>query len=315
MFPLLGGVLLGWSLGTNDAANVFGTAVASRIVRYRTAIILTSIFVITGAALQGTGGIKTLSGLTSQNAASAGFVCLAAALTVTVMTALKLPASASHAVVGAIIGRGLMAGAGAIQWWRLVKMLICWVGTPTGAAVAAIILYPLLAWGLDRMKLSFIARSMVLKAALVVSGCYGAYALGANNVANVTGGFWKTTGLPFDIGNDLLMLAIVGGASIALGVLTYSRNVMMTVGSRFVELDAFSALVAVLAMAVTVHFYAQLNVPVSTSQAIVGGVLGIGIVKGVKTINRRTLVNIFLGWVSTPLIAGVLSFVMTKLFL
>ncbi len=103
--------------------------------------------------------------------------------------------------------------------------------------------------------------------------------------------------------------------SIALGILTFSKNVMSTVGSRLVQLDAFSALVAVLAEAITVHIYAVVGVPVSTSQAIVGAVLGIGLFKGVKTINRRTLFNILSGWLCTPLIAGLICFLAGKIFL
>ena len=66
MLPLAGGVYLGWALGANDAANVFGTAVAARIIRFRTASILCAIAVVLGAGLQGRAGIHTLSGLTQQ---------------------------------------------------------------------------------------------------------------------------------------------------------------------------------------------------------------------------------------------------------
>ena len=89
---------------------------------------------------------------------------------------------------------------------------------------------------------------------------------------------------------------------------------MFTVGSRLVQLDAFSALVAALAMAVTVHVYAKIGVPVSASQAIVGAVLGIGLFKGVKTINRRMVFNILFAWLNTPLIAGLVCWLAAKVF-
>ncbi len=75
-----------------------------------------------------------------------------------------------------------------------------------------------------------------------------------------------------------------------------------------VRLDGFSALAATLAAAVTVHVYAGLGVPVSTSQAIVGSVLGIGILKGVRTVNRRTLWRILFGWITTPVIPGAVCY-------
>jgi len=91
--------------------------------------------------------------------------------------------------------------------------------------------------------------------------------------------------------------------SIALGVLTYSRGVMETVGTKLVRLDPFSALVVVLAEGLTVHFYTLLGVPVSTSQAVVGAVLGIGVLKGAATIKRKTLYGILVGWFLTPPVA------------
>jgi len=77
------------------------------------------------------------------------------------------------------------------------------------------------------------------------------------------------------------------------------------VGQKLVRLDPFSALAVVLAQAITVHIYALVGVPVSTSQAVIGAVLGVGILKGVNTIERRTLVQILLAWFLTPFVASV----------
>ena len=65
MVSLLGGVFLGWSLGANDAANCFGSAVASRMVRFWTAAGLCAVCVVLGALIEGRAGIETLKGLTS----------------------------------------------------------------------------------------------------------------------------------------------------------------------------------------------------------------------------------------------------------
>ena len=78
---------------------------------------------------------------------------------------------------------------------------------------------------------------------------------------------------------------------------------METVGRKLVRLDPFSALVVVLTEGLTVHFYTVLGVPVSTSQAVIGAVLGIGIIKGAQTIKRKTLYGIFTGWFLTPPVA------------
>ena len=60
LFFLSSGLFLGWSLGANDAANVFGTAVGSKMLKFKTAAFLCSIFVVLGAVISGAGATETL---------------------------------------------------------------------------------------------------------------------------------------------------------------------------------------------------------------------------------------------------------------
>ncbi len=302
MFRLLSGIFMGWSLGANDSANIFGTAVFSRMVKFKTALIWLCIFIVLGSILQGAAGMHTLSGLVEQNLNTAFITALAAALTVTVMTYLNLPVSTSQAMVGAIIGIGIVMGQ--VDLSKLPKVFACWVGTPVGCVIATIILYPLLSMLLEKLKLNIFQQDSLLRVGLIAVGCYGAYSLGANNVANVTG-IYIETGLL-----NIPQALVIGSLSICIGAITYSKRVMQTVGEKLVKLDPFSAFVAVLSMSIILNIYAIIGVPVSSSQAIVGGVLGIGFVKGVKTINLKTLSNIVIGWITTPLIAMMVSMAM-----
>jgi len=305
MWQAISGLFLGWSLGSNDAANVFGTAVASRMVRYWTAVILCSVFVILGAVLEGQEGIATYNKMSSVTPNLAFIVGLAAALSVTLMSYLKLPVSTSQAVVGALVLAGIMNDS--LDTSSLTKVVLCWVGTPIGAAIISIVLYYAVGKLLNALHPTIFQYDRWLRIALILAGSYGAYALGANNVANVTGAF---------VGPGMLtpMEACVwGSCAIAVGVMTYSRNVMMTVGKGLVRLDAYTAFIAILGEAITVHIYAMLGVPVSTSQAIIGSILGIGLLKGVRTINQRTLIKIVFGWLGTPAIAAGIAYLLYTL--
>jgi PiT family inorganic phosphate transporter len=304
MYRLLSGIFMGWSLGSNDSANIFGTAVFAKKIRYRTAVILCAIFVILGALLEGQGGMHTLSGLVDQTADSAFAATLAAALTVTLMSVAKLPVSTSQAMVGAIIGIGILRGQ--VNLSGLSKVLIAWVATPIGTIIATLIFYPLFGALLRALRLNIFTRDLILKWGLIIAGCYGAYALGANNVANVTGVYTQTGQL------TVIQATLLGGGSIALGAVTYSRNVMITVGKKLVSLDPYGAFIAVFTMAVVVHTFAIIGVPVSTSQAIIGSVLGIGILKGVQTIKIRTLLMILFGWIGTPSIALIFAYLIFR---
>jgi PiT family inorganic phosphate transporter len=183
----------------------------------------------------------------------------------------------------------------------LTRVVICWVTTPIGGALAAVALYRVMGWLLNAVALNLFQYDRILRAALVIAGSYGAYALGANNVANVTGAF---------VGEGMLSpfwAALIGGVTIALGVVTYSKHVMYTVGRDLIRLSAYPAFIVVLAEAVTVHVYAELGVPVSTSQAVVGAAIGVGIAARTPTFNYRVLGRIGFGWIGTPAITFVLA--------
>jgi len=246
--------------------------------------------------LQGQAGIETLKGLTQFTLEQAVVSSVAAATTVTIMTILGLPVSTSQAVVGAILGIGILNQQ--LNLAGLGKVVACWFGTPVGAVVIAIIIYKVLAVFYNNLKINLFESDILIRLSMIAAGSYGAYALGANNVANVTAVFVGAGHL------SVFSAALIGGLSIGLGILTLSKRVMETVGKKLVRLDPFSALVVLLAQSITVHIYTFIGVPVSTSQAVIGAVLGVGIVKGISTVSGRTLVNIIIAWLLTPAIAG-----------
>ena len=306
MWTLLSGVFLGWGLGSNDSANIFGTGVAANIIRYRTAIILISIFVLAGALLEGPKCFATVGKFSKLSATTAFVAALAAGITVALMSYLSLPVSASQAIIGGLLGIGIIYGFA--DFGKLYKVVICWVLTPISAMIVSIVLYKVLGFFFERVILDLRLQSFFLTGGLIVAGCYGAYALGANNVANVTG-VYVGSGLLTPLG-----ASAIGGLSIAGGVLTYSWKVMRTIGMRIVPMDAYSAVVSTLSNAITIHIFTQVGVPVSASQAIVGAVVGVGIIKDVKTVSKRMLVEIGIGWISTPLLSGLLSYGIVKIW-
>lgn len=300
MFTLLGGLFLGWALGANDASNVFGTAVGAKIIPFRRAAIICAIAVVAGAALQGEAGIDTLSGLTAQTPTTITIVTVSAAVTVTIMTALGLPISTSQAIVGAISAIGLATRN--LHYPGLIKVVVSWVSAPIGAMLFALIISYVVRAFFCKIRMGILTRDKILWGGLLAVGTYGSYALGANNVANATGVY---SGLIPGVSDFLL--AVIGGGAIAVGVLTFSRRVMTSVGTKLMKLDAFNAFVAVTSMSVTVHIFSAVGVPVSLSQAIVGAIIGIGLTQNVKNVRFNMLKIFGTGWVLTPFVAFVLS--------
>ncbi|MFH1843548.1 MAG: inorganic phosphate transporter, partial [bacterium] len=186
---LSSGLFLGWSLGANDAANVFGTAVGTRMLRFRTAAVVCSFFVVIGAVDGGAGVTNTLGKLGEVNALAGSFmVALAAAMTVFGMTRLRLPVSTSQAIVGAIVGWNLFSGS-LTDYHSLQKIVLTWVLCPVLAGVFAIALFSLYRAFLKRSKIHLLEQDMYTRWGLLLAGAFGAYSLGANNIANVMGVF------------------------------------------------------------------------------------------------------------------------------
>ncbi len=325
---LSSGLFLGWSLGANDAANVFGTAVGTRMIPFRTAAIVCSIFVVLGATISGAGAAHTLGKLGAVNALAGSFtVALAAALTTLWMTRLKIPVSTSQAIVGAIIGWNLYSSS-VTDTASLTKIMLTWVACPLISAVIAVCLFILVRKLVAMSKPHMLRLDAGTRLGLLLVGAFGSYSLGANNIANVMGVF-----VPDNPFSDLSVFGLftltgvqqlffLGAVAIGVGVFTYSERVMSTVGGGLVNISPVPALVIVLAQSITLFLFASSSlehflasrglptfplVPVSSSQAVVGAILGISLFKG-ASIRYRVLGEISLGWVVTPMAAGVVSF-------
>ena len=328
---LLSGLFLGWSLGANDAANAYGTAVGTRMIRFRTAAIVCSAFVILGAVVSGAGASETLGKLGSVNApAGALTVALAAALTVTWMTRLGIPVSTSQAIVGSIIGWNFFSGS-ATDLTTLARIVSSWILCPILAAVFAVCLLKLAEGFLRVVPLHLFRIDAATRYGLILAGAFASYSLGANNIANVMGVFVPSA--PFgdldvlglfrlDAGQQLFL---IGGIAIAVGVFTFSKRVMLTVGSRLFQLSPIAALVVVLAQGLVLFLFSSEAlqnwlssrslptiplVPVSSSQAVVGAIIGIGLAKGGHNIRIGVLGRISSGWVATPVISAAIAFVL-----
>jgi phosphate/sulfate permease len=330
LFYLSSGLFLGWSLGANDAANVFGTAVGSRMIRFKTAAITASIFVILGAVIQGAGASHTLGKLGSVSTIAAAFtVALSAALTVYWMTRMGLPVSTSQAIVGAILGWNFYTE-NPTDLNILLKIVTTWVSGPVLGGIFAVLLFILVKRLNKRTKIHLLYRDSYIRFGLLLVGAFGAYSLGANNIANVMGVFTTAVDLPvIDLGfvtlSSTQQLFFIGGLAIAAGIITYSKHVMETVGNTLMPLTPDAAIVVVLSQALVLFIFSSQTlsaalqsvglppiplVPVSSSQIVIGSIIGIGLYKGGKEIKYNVLGSISLGWIATPLVAGVVAFFM-----
>ncbi|MEH2451673.1 inorganic phosphate transporter [Nostoc sp.] len=145
----------------------------------------------------------------------------------------------------------------------------------------------------------------------LLSACFVAFAHGSNDVGNAIAPLAaiiyinRTGSVPTDGITIPIWILILGGAGIVGGLAVWGKKVIATIGENIIALQPSSGFCAELATATTILIASRLGLPVSTSHALVGGVVGIGLVQNIKSIKFKTLQGIAAAWLITiPVSAG-----------
>ena len=303
------GVYVGWNIGANDTANCIGTSVGCGLISFRNAVILVAIFSILGALLQGQNVMNTIGrGIVKTDLSYLAVIIalLCSGFFITLATFFRIPTSTSQAIVGGVVGIGLTVNA-EVDFSKFIIIAESWVICPLMVMALSFGLMHLLKSILRRFETGTFRFQNALGWLAIGSACYVAFSMGANNAGNAVGPIAN-----LGILHPKLLL-LMGGLSIAVGAATYGRKVADTVGKGITPLDIPGAFVAQVSSAFGMHLFSLLGIPVSTSSAIVGAVVGVGLVKGMKAISKKTMATILLGWLLTPTFAAVSSFLMYKL--
>ena len=155
---------------------------------------------------------------------------------------------------------------------------------------------------------------------MLFTACAMAFAHGSNDVANAIGPLAAVNSI-IESGGDVVQKArmpswilFLGGAGIVAGLAIYGYRVMQTIGTHITELTPSSGFAAELAAATTVVLASAYSLPVSTTHTLVGGVLGVGLAKGLHALNLRVVGTIFLSWLVTLPAGAVLAIIFFYIF-
>lgn len=380
---------MAWNIGANDVANAMGTSVGSGALTLRQALVAAAVFELAGAVFFGStvtetiaDGIVGISTLPVEpRTVAAGLTCclISGAVWLHFATQRGWPVSTTHAIVGAVLGFGLVAGGPeAIDWSVVGTIALGWIVSPILGGLAAWSLFrliqrrilqaprpargllvlgpvavfvmvsvPAFALGADpRPPLALgwpwtLAAPAALGAGLVgalvtriwlgqqlregrhrtadrlfgrlqiVTACFIALAHGSNDVANAVG---PMAGVFAALGGQLsdsitvpMNLLLIGAVGIVLGLGTFGFRVMATIGREITELTAAHGFAAELSAALTIVVASEFGLPVSTTQVLVGAVVGVGLSRSIGAINLKVVREIAFSWVSTVPVTAALA--------
>lgn len=446
------GLYMAWNIGANDVSNALGTAVGSKALSLKKAIILAAIFEFLGAYFLGSHVSSTIQqGIIDPEIFSStpmlfaiGMLgaLFATGIWLNLASYLHLPVSTTHAIVGAVVGFGAIAGGvHALHWKEITLIAFSWVISPVlsgfisysifkllqkkilyalnpmsatkrlipvliffvssffsfnilfkgmlpidihlnfinsflasiciGAIFTLIALFLLkkvpspkhqiehknlpqqsinlekASKHLQRIKLSsygevYEKTSKILKdvRALtadvkkkvefsesssqytkveqifgylqIISICLVALSHGANDVANAIGPVAAVVNV---VKNNIVSdqfpippyILLLGGIGIVVGLASWGWRVIETIGKKITTLTPTRGFSAELGAAATILFASKLGLPISTTHALVGSVLGVGLARGINALNLRTVKDIVLSWIVTIPICAVLS--------
>ena len=172
-------------------------------------------------------------------------------------------------------------------------------------------------WDLQKQ---FHETENVFKYLQILTAFYVAFAHGSNDVANAVGPLAAVVAILKD-GHVHMKVVMppwilgLGGGCIVLGLLVWGAKVMATIGEKITELTPSRGFAATFGAATVVLICSKMGLPISTTHTLVGSVIGVGLARGLPTLNLDIIKMIGISWISTIPFTAVISMLCFKTFL
>ncbi|HEX7084446.1 MAG TPA: inorganic phosphate transporter [Gaiellaceae bacterium] len=307
-------VFFAWNLGAHYTGATMGMPYASRSIALRPALAVVGVFALLGATFA-SGGVERTVGLHliagPGPGADTAIVIVASGGTLTMLfNWLRLPTSTIQLLVFCVVGAATAAGL-PVEWATIERLAIVWVAAPA----AAVTLGFLLTRALDRVVPPPAAAEQtreqlergrtalrLLPLLLVAVGVAASFVMGANDVANATGGLVLAHLF------STRAAGAIGGAAMLAGALLWGRRIMERVAFDVVKLDLTMASAAQGVQALVVVLAVGQGLFTSMNQALVAAMAGTGLARGRETVRRGDLLAILRGWLIGPAAGFVLAY-------
>jgi PiT family inorganic phosphate transporter len=301
-------LLFDFTNGFHDTANAIGTAVGTRAMTPRIAVAFSAVLNLVGAIVTTQFLHAEVANTVGSLVAPSGGVALSmlvavlfGAITWNLITwRAGLPSSSSHALIGSLIGMGLVVyGAGAIQWAEVYPVFIALLTSPIAGFVLAYILVIVLL-NLFRRARPSQANGTFRKLQLFSSG-FVAFSHGANDaqktMAIITLALFSSGYLPeFEVP---VWVALSAALAIGLGTWAGGWRIIRTMGTRIIRMDPVHGFAAQTVAASVIQLATAWGLPVSTTQVVSGSVLGAGATRRFSAVRWGVARRIVWAWIFT----------------
>ena len=295
-------IYMAFNIAANDIGNSVGTVVGSGSLKMRRALLLGAFFEFIGALYFGNNVIRTVgSGIISPDVlqtTGAFIITLSAALWITITLLRKIPISGSDAIISALVGYGLVStGISSMNLGTLGFIVISWIMSPLLGLAAGFGVYYLLKNFLFQKVTAMAVKDRLEKIfsyLQIGSSAFSALNVGAIDIAVATGVLYYAFGTSVSEN-----IQILGALGIVAGIMVAGGRVTETIGRRITELVPSRGFSAQIAAATVIFFFADVGMPVSPTQTLVGTVIGVGLARGTSTVKVDVIKNIATTWIVT----------------
>jgi inorganic phosphate transporter, PiT family len=299
--------------GLHDAANSIATIVSTRVLSPRFAVLWAAFFNFIAFLFFGLSVAQTVgSGIVDPNIVDAAviFAALTAAIAWNIVTwVLGIPSSSSHALIGGLVGAGVIKGGlSGIVWGGLLKTAAGIVFSPALGFVLAIFLSLAVAWIFVRA--TPLGADNFFRVAQFASASLYSLGHGGNDAQKTMGiiaVLLYSQGMLEGAFHVPLWVVLSCQAAMGLGTLLGGWRIVHTMGSRITRLMPQQGFCAETGGAITLFLATHLGVPVSTTHTITGAIVGVGAARRASAVRWNIAKDIVIAWILTMPAAAVIG--------
>ncbi len=309
-------ILFDISNGWNDSANAIATVVSTKVLTPAKAVLMAASLNFLGAFFT-TAVAKTIGKGIVDPSAITGIVVISALIAGfswnSIMTFFGLPVSASHALIGSLIGASFSHGGIAVlNLYGLKKIFIVLLISPVMGIFIGYLFMKIILWLFGRYSPGAINRNFGILQ--IFSSGFMAFSHGSNDAQKVmgiitlslfSGGMISSIEVP-------LWVIIICASAMALGTALGGWKVIRTVGMKMLKLEPVHGFAAETAATAIILGASQMGMPVSTTHVISTSIMGVGATKRFSAVRWGIAWKILIAWIFTLPLCALLSWGINK---